>query len=446
MIRRLNPGTVLAVIAALLVMRIPLSFILLLVVPWVMVIGGVLRRGRIHCAPLAIFLGWCLAASAVSVLALHPNSLLSTGNNAAIMLAVIGFTLVVFRSAEPGRIARRGLEGLYWGAVGLWAMAIGEIATGVKLLPILYPGANTVMNVQTSRLVTSATYPNINDFCVVMAMLFTGVLAKMWFAPVKGWQNRGRWLILLSTLLLVVVMGSRGALLGCLGGFFLLVLLNIRRLHRTALGWRAAIQGGILILVGGVALLASPYIQDHSTAKRGIILSNAMTMMSGSPGDAFFGYGSLVDYQNAARAAYGDMLMDPHNLLLEICLRYGVIALVLFVALWLWVLVRGFLPRRPMVDWQTAFGLTVVVLLPVLGVVPSSMLRYHVTWIYLAATCLLVAEARRSSGSATAADEVLGQTHHDDTRDDTDDDSHQRGADCRTESASAGGVGTGARR
>ncbi|WP_446919486.1 hypothetical protein, partial [Klebsiella pneumoniae] len=79
------------------------------------------------------------------------------------------------------------------------------------------------------------------------------------------------------------------------------------------------------------------------------------------------------------------VLMDPHNLLLEIVLRYGAIAMILFVVCWLWILVRGFLPRRPVADWQAAFGLTVVMLFPVLGVVPSSTLRYHVTWLYLVA-------------------------------------------------------------
>jgi hypothetical protein len=46
--------------------------------------------------------------------------------------------------------------------------------------------------------------------------------------------------------------------------------------------------------------------------------------------------------------------MDPHNLLLEIVLRYGAIAMILFVICWLWILVRGFLPRRPVADWRAA--------------------------------------------------------------------------------------------
>lgn len=399
---------VLAVVAAMLVMRLPLSFILLLVVPWFMVFVGVARsRSGPTCPPVVILLSWCLIGSALSVLLLHRDSLISTSNNAAIMVAVIGFAWVMYRCQRPELAARRTLEGLYWGAFAVWLMGIGEMVTGIKLLPILYPGANTVGAVSTSRFVVSATYPNYNDFCVVLTMLFTGLLARMWFQPVRGPKNVGRWFIALTTIFMVVYMGSRGALLGCIAAFALLVVLNIRRLHRAAMGVRAAVLGGALMLVAVAALASSSYVQDGSTAKRGTIIANALTMLGNSHGDALLGYGSLVDYQNAAIAAYGNILMDPHNLLLEFWLRYGVLALVLFMVVWVWVLVRGYLPRTPAVGWHAAFGMVVVILLPVLGVVPSSMLRYHVTWLYLAATCLIVEEARRTRrrsrrGSAAA--------------------------------------------
>lgn len=424
------PGLALAVVAALLVMRLPLSFILLLVVPWFMILAKVVRGpSRLTCRPLMALLGWSLFASVLSVLLLHRDSLTSTGNNAVIMVAVIGYTVVMLRSQDPGMAARRVLQGLYWGAFMVWLMGIGEMVTGIKLLPILYPDANTAGAVSSSRFVVSATYPNYNDFCVVLTMLFIGVLAKMWFQPAGGGRGvggpgagprrgglrtAGRWFVLLTVVFMVVSMGSRGALLGCLAGFALLVILNIRRLHRAAMGVRAGLLGGALVVVAGLGLVSSSYVQDHSTAQRGVILGNALTMLMGSPGNSLLGYGSLVDYQAAAAAAYGDILMDPHNLLLEMWLRYGFFALVLFIAVWLWVLVRGYLPRTPMVDWQAAFGLVVVVVMPLLGVVPSSTLRYHVTWLYLAATCLLVQQMRipttRNSADTLAELEAAGSS------------------------------------
>ncbi|MBD4655742.1 O-antigen ligase domain-containing protein, partial [Xanthomonas citri pv. citri] len=91
----------------------------------------------------------------------------------------------------------------------------------------------------------------------------------------------------------------------------------------------------------------SPYVQDHSTAERGTIMANALSMTLSNPAALLLGYGSLSEYQARASALYGHVLMDPHNLLLEIVLRYGAIAMILFVICWLWILVRGFLPRRP---------------------------------------------------------------------------------------------------
>lgn len=444
--RATTPGAVLGVVAALLVLRLPLSFLLFLAAPWILVLTGAISRGTmVRCLPLKVMLGWCLAAAGLSIVLLHPGAASSTGNNVLIMIAAIGYTLVVHRSQDPGATARGAVSGLYWGAMGIWVIAMGEMVTGIKLLPILYPDANTVSYVTSSRFIVSATYPNINDFSVVLTMLITAVMAKLLFDPVRRWRNdngvrrwrnAARWFVLVTGLFMVVMSTSRGALVSCLGAAALLGVLNIRRLHRRALGVRAGVFGGGLIVFLAVVFFTSSYVQDHSTAVRGRIFNYAMSMLVASPGDALLGYGSLASYQDAARAAFGAFLMDPHNLLLEIVLNYGVIALVLFAVLWLWVLIRGFLPRRPMVDWQTAFGMTIVVLLPVLGVVPSSTLRYHVTWIYLAAATLLASQGvqARSAGNGAAGvgsaapppDGDLGQTHDDHAGDQSYHHSYQR--------------------
>ncbi|AXE39991.1 hypothetical protein JS278_02856 [Acidipropionibacterium virtanenii] len=449
-----KPGIALGTVAALLVMRLPLSFVLFLVVPWAMIVGGCLRRRGPRSWPFNMLLACCFAASFASIVLLHPSSVLSTGNNAAIMTAAIGYTLVMFRSEHPGLAARNAIQGLYIGAACVWLMGIGEMVTGIKLLPILYPGANTIGYVASSRFMVSATYPNINDFCVVMTMLFIAVLAKMWFAPVRGARRWGRWLLLLTSTAMVIIMGSRGALMACIAGLGLLAILNIRRQYRAALGWRAVIYGGGAALAGLLALSQTHYIQDNSTLIRARILRSAMAMLADSPGNSLLGYGSLADYQSYAKAAFGPVLMDPHNLLLEMWLRYGVVALVLFIVVWLWVLLRGFLPRRPMVDWQTAFGLTIVVLLPVIGIVPSSMLRYHVTWLYLAAACLLTAEGitRRggvepfvlSGATPTVTADDLGDAHDDKTDHNPAEDGDQGRTDHAAEPAGARGVRTGA--
>ena len=143
---RTAPGTILGLLAAMLVLRLPLSFLLFLVVPWLMALtGAIARGGRVRSLPFTALLGWCLAAAAVSIVVMHPDAVSGTGNNVAIMIAVIGCTLVVHRSQAPGVTARRTLAGLYWGALGVWLIALGEMVTGIKLLPILYPDANTCL-------------------------------------------------------------------------------------------------------------------------------------------------------------------------------------------------------------------------------------------------------------------------------------------------------------
>lgn len=309
------------------------------------------------------------------------------------MTAVIGYAIAILGSSSPGIVARRAASGLYIGAIMTWLMGMGEIVTGVKLLPMLYPGANTLDAVASSRWIVTATYPNYNDYDVVMAMLFTGVLARLWFQPRRGWVLIGRLFILLSCAAMIVVAGSRGALVACVGAIGLLVILNVRRMHSAAMGVRACVWGGGLLLALAVGVWMSPYVQDHSTAQRGVILSNATAMLVSDPPSLLLGYGSLVGYQSAAAMVYGDMLMDPHNLLLEIVIRYGIVALLLFLVCWVWILVRGYAPRRPAADWQTAYVLSVVLLLPVLGIVPASTLRYHVAWIYMIVASCLTTEA-----------------------------------------------------
>lgn len=404
--RQRQAGSTLAVLSALLMLRLPLSFILLLVVPWALILtrhaGPVTHRraGQPSCPPLRRLLTWGLVSAALGLVLTSPGALASTGNGVAEMLAVIGAAILIFRSPDPKAAAQGTLSGLYWGAVGVWAIAVAEIVSGVKLLPLLYPGANTAGAVSRDRFLTSATYPNFNDFSVVMVVAFTGVLARLWFQPTRGPRRWAQVVVLLSSFAMIAYTGSRGALVASILAVGLLVILNIRRMHRAAAGVRAALIGGAAALVVGMAVWSSPYVQDHSTAKRGAIISNAVSMLASHPINGLFGYGSLSVYQEAARATFGDILMDPHNLFLEVWLVYGGISLVLFVFLWLWIVFRGYLPRVPAINATTAYGLVIVVLMPVLGVIPSSTLRYHVTWLFLAATALLTVTGAASRAPA----------------------------------------------
>ena len=251
---RSTAGVWLGVVAALLVMRLPMSFLFLLIAPWIILMAQTRFPSRLRVTPLVAVEACCVVASGVAVVLFHLGVIADTGNSASIMLAVIGVTLVVFRSANPGRVARQVLNGLYWGAILVWLIGMGEIATGVKLLPLLYPGANTLGAVSKSRWIVTATYPNYNDYGVVMAMLFTAVLARLWFNPKGGAVRLGRLFILATCLAMVLIGGSRGALFGCICAVILLFVLNVRRLHTAAMGVRAFFWGGALVLVLGAGL------------------------------------------------------------------------------------------------------------------------------------------------------------------------------------------------
>lgn len=192
MASRATSGVWLGAVAAVLVMRLPMGFLLFLIVPWVILAVQTRFASSLRVTPLVAVEVCCMVASGMAVVLFHPGLLTDTGNSAFIMLAVIGVTLVVFRSAEPGRTARQVLSGLYWGAILVWLIGMGEIVTGVKLLPLLYPRANTLGAVSKNRWVVTATYPNYNDYGVVMAMLFTAVLARLWFNPRRGAIRLGR--------------------------------------------------------------------------------------------------------------------------------------------------------------------------------------------------------------------------------------------------------------
>ena len=59
---------------------------------------------------------------------------------------------------------------------------MGEIVTGVKLLPLLYPRANTLGAVSKNRWVVTATYPNYNDYGVVARAAYEVTPALVPFA------------------------------------------------------------------------------------------------------------------------------------------------------------------------------------------------------------------------------------------------------------------------
>ncbi|GAA1397983.1 O-antigen ligase domain-containing protein [Luteococcus peritonei] len=396
---------------AMVTAKLPMGFLVLLAGPLaVLALQGIRPHARWPRA-LALTLLWSLLASFVAVVSFAPQLLAGTNNTFVVMVAIAALASCVFASGErPDEVAARLVDGLFAGLLVTWALSMVEVATGFKFMTVLYPGANTIAQVAGRRLFVSALFPNYNDYSVAMAMLVVLMVARLLF------QRRGprttllRWVVLISATFLVAYMGSRGALATLLGGIVLVCTLNVRALHGQVLPLRARAAA---VLLGGAALLGlltSPYVQDNSTAQRGGIAENILTMLGDQPVRALLGYGALSQYLADAAARFGAILMDPHNLLLELVIWYGLPALVGFLTCW-WMVVRSsFLGSFRPGDWRSVGAVSVTTLLPLIGIVCSSTLRYHIVWIWLLASVAAVHAHRRAAAQASAAPEAAMET------------------------------------
>lgn len=391
-----NATPLLGLASLLIVARIPMGFLGLLLLSAAVVVVQGIRPHASWPRSLRALLTWCLVASLLSVAIFHPVLLAGTGNNFIVMVAITLVALGVFNGGRTREACDWIVEGLYIGLALSWLVSMGEVVTGIKMMDIIYPGNNTASLISHNRLFVSAFFPNYNDYCVAMVMLCTLVMARMVFQPRAGTGRTAlRLLMLLTSTFLIVHMGSRGALIGLVIAAGIIALLATRTINLRAVPVRLAFLC-LVVLVGIAGLVfTSSYVQDHSTATRGTIITNALTLMGEHPVNALLGFGALTAYQAAARDRFGDILMDPHNLLLEMAISYGVPALVMYLVCWLGVLRRGLVRMQQAMTWRSVAALTITALMPVLGVVPSSTLRYHVTWLWLVAAMGYLQAARR---------------------------------------------------
>lgn len=374
----------LAIAAALVIARIPMGFMALLAAPvFVLLVQGI--RPRAPWPQLLRWLfWWSIPASALSLLLANPMGLATPQANAVIMGAIALTAAAVFAGGRPGHATDRIVDGLYLGLGLTWLISVFEAASGFKFISVLYPDANTAPTIMRNRLFVSALFPNYNDYSVAMVMFCLVLVAKMLFQPRVGAFSRTvRWVALLSAGFFIVHMGSRGCLLALVAGLLVLSLVSVRVVRPRAIGIRPLVLGASLAVVAAVGLLTSPYIADNSTATRGRIADNIFAMLLDDPWHALVGYGSLTEYLSAATDRYGSTLMDPHHMLLEIVLWYGLPALLVYLGCWWQVVRRGLLVRHETLAWRPAATITIAALMPLLGLVCSSTLRYHVCWLWL---------------------------------------------------------------
>ena len=87
--------------------------------------------------------------------------------------------------------------------------------------------------------------------------------------------------------------------------------------------------------------------------------------------------------------------MDPHNVLMEALIWFGMPVALLFVAFWVQVVWRGAWKLEvESLDWQPLASVIVVALMPILGIVPSSTFRYYLIFLFSAAAAVAISTRR----------------------------------------------------
>lgn len=400
--RGLDVTVLLGVAVLALMLRIPGAVVLLVLTgPFIVLVRGLRVHSGLHAPLLWLLYGTGIACSVVAQ-APTPSKLLGI-NSATIMAAQLVVAVACLRTGAPRTALRWITSGLYWGLVGLYLLGAFEVVSGHKMLPLLYPDASAVDLVQSNRVLATAIFPNYNDFSVALVFLAALCVTRLVF-------GRGRaqaalladgWL-LVTSLAWVLVMGSRGALMAGLLTVAVALLASVMAVHPGRIRPPHVIGGALAALVAVGLLWTTPWLQDNSTKVRVQILQQAGQMMADDPFRLLFGWGSYGQYKAAAAEAYGSQLMDTHNVLLEMVVSYGLPTMLVFVACWLWIIVRGLLQQQIDRDWRSMGLVVLVASLPLLGVVPSSLLRYHWPFLVTTACATALAVARRGALAARA--------------------------------------------
>lgn len=395
MIKR-DAGIVLSLAVAALVARVPLGLVLVVVAAVVVIaVRGLRVAGGRPTGLLWPVLVAALVCALVATTLVHQENLLNQGGSLIIMAMVGLVAVATLLTGSPGRTASRLVDGLYGGLLLLWLIAMGEVVTGIKLMATLYPDAAALKLISANRLFVSATFPNYNDFCVAMVLLCAMEVARLVFGAGRGWRTGLSWFVLGTAGPLVVVMESRGALLGLLLVLGLAVVHSIRVVRPGLLNRGTLVIGSGLVLATVAGALAGGAFSDSSSGARVRIADTLFLIWGAKPLEALYGFGSLTTYKAFAEAAFPGTLMDPHNLLLEVAIWYGVPVLLLLIGCWLVLVWRGLVTPPATTHWRAVVSLVLVAAYPVLGVVPSSTLRYHVFWLVLIAATAFVADAGR---------------------------------------------------
>ncbi len=363
--------------AVFLILRLPFSVVLAGLIPAVVILRDGLTAPKKSSLAMWVFLATGLVCSSFAWVT--SGARVPLVNNATLMMVMIALAAAITLTPATVRTLRWTMNGVL---AGLWICllsAVAEVITGVKILPLIYPDANTAAAISGNRFVVASFFPNYNDFSVAMALLGIILSAQLLLGGHASPVARiGRISGLGLVCFFILVIGSRGALLSLVLGCGLVGITAMRLQNRRLITVPKMLVGALAAIGAGVFLMTTPFVLNSSTLLRGEIISRSISMLTQDAGRLVHGWASMGIFRNQAAAMYGGSLMDPHNLLLELATMYGLPTLLAFLAVWVVIAYRGFWKLH---GWREVSALIISLIMPVVGVVPSSSLRYY--WVYL---------------------------------------------------------------
>lgn len=330
------------------------------------------------------------------------------------VLAVSLAAMVVMRGATGDTAARALMQGLYAGFATLALIGVVEVLTGNKLLFLRYPDSVVASWAAADRFITTAMYPNYNDFSVGLAILSIILVARFLMKPGKLSVQVCRLAAVAVLTAWVFHMGSRGALLGLLAGVAVLAVLTERKRDTNALApWFLTTVACVVILAAAV-LAQSSFVHDGDTEERGKILVRLWNLAELDPLRFLVGFGSSDIVYEASSRYLGGALVNPHNILAESVLWAGVFGLVGLVIVWLYV-VRRAIANDTGRTWYAMAAVSATLVMPLLGVTPSVILSYLFPQLLLLAS---VSTFDGGSPEALALSSSVEDDHRQDPHDD----------------------------
>lgn len=321
-----------------------------------------------------------------------------------VVLSLIFFAAFVFRGADGTNGARWLMQALYAGFGVMALVGVFEVITGYKLLFLRYPNSVVASWVDAYRFITTAMYPNYNDFSVALVLLAIFITARAITSATSGAFVQG---LRIGAIILMAAwifyMGSRGALLGLFAGVAVVVFLAVRRRDVSAIPSWLLTTGLSLMVAATVVLSQTTFIQDEDTKARGQILERLWGLAATDPAVVLYGFGSPEQLDRYANRLLNGALVNPHNMFAEVIIWAGIFGLIGFSVCWFYILWQA-ICNRTGATWFGLAATAATLVMPVLGVTPSVILHYMFPeLLMIAAIASFDRVAKRSGGLATSA-------------------------------------------